>query len=263
MQERRPDVVILGASNVSFSFPTVVRSVQATFAGNVRLWAVHGLGRSYGKRSQAVMRELDGILESSFWAAFAGRPQPGPVFALLTDLGNDLIYEVEPKQIGHWVTDAMQRLQADVDERGDAAEFTLTRLPAAKLLSLGAKRYYTSQKLLYPHRKSDQQAMNASIQQLDAHIPAIAEPFGATVVGTERYWYGIDPIHLRERYRRQAWSRYLGGWPSAPPVQTPLVWPVDRARLHRLPRAIKWTGDRVVTAEQPCLVDGRFEIHQW
>lgn len=257
MDAPRPDVVILGASNVSFSLPTIVRAIEATFDGEARLWCVHGLGRSYGQDSRFNGRKLDGILQSAFWDAFAARDRPGPVFALMTDLGNDLIYDAEIDQILLWATECAGRL------RDHDAALTMTRLPAEKILALRPRRYRISQQILFPGRESDYDHMRQQVRSLDALLPGLAAANGAAIVPTERRWYGLDPIHLRERWRRYAWRQYLGQWPDAPPIRTPLVGPLTRLRIHRLPRAYRWIASGRVESPQPSLVRGGFEFHQW
>lgn len=253
----RPDVVLLGASNISFSLPTVVRAVQKTFGGCARLWTVHGHGRSYGKRSRAFGRELDGILESRFWSDFAARDRRGPLYALLTDIGNDLVYGVDVPQILDWAGECARRLTAE------RAELAVTKLPAEALLSLSAPRFYLTQKLFFPAFKSSWPDMRDKIAALDDAVDAFGPTHSAPVIPTERTWYFIDPIHVRERRRREAWTRYLGGWPTAPPPQVPFVGPRDRTRLHRLPQAIKWINGEPVVAENPVYADGDFELHQY
>ena len=252
---------MLGASNITFSLPTVVRAVQRTFDGHARLWAVHGHGRSYGKRSRAVGRELDGILESGFWQAFGDRAVEGPVYALVTDLGNDLIYDVPPAQIIDWADECLQRLSA-ADSDGHV-ECTVTKMPAEALLSLSAPRFYTTQKLFFPKQRADWELMKSQIRELDGLIDNLAERHAATLVPTRRHWYFIDPIHLRELRRREAWRLYLGGWPTAPEPDVPLVGPRDRYRIHRLQPAVKWVGPEERRHPQPVLTEDRFEFRQW
>ena len=263
-----PDVVLLGASNISFSLPTIVRAVQRTFDSRVRLWTVHGHGRSYGRRSRTVGRELDGIIESQFWADFAARPPLGPggthgaLFGLLTDLGNDLIYSVEPPQILDWARECGRRL-TELGSADRPAELTVTRLPAAALLRLSAPRYHATRKLFFPKFNRSWPEMKIEIARLDEQVPDLAAELSAAIVPTDRRWYFIDPIHVRERRRREAWSRYLGAWPSAPSPDVPLVGPRDRFRMHTLPQAIKWVGGEPVTAANPVYVDGDFQLHQY
>ena len=263
-----PDVVLLGASNISFSLPTIVRAVQRTFDSRVRLWTVHGHGRSYGRRSRAIGRELDGILQSRFWDDFDQREPLGPggthgrLFGLLTDLGNDLIYSVPPPQILDWARECGQRLIA-AGTSADPTELTVTRLPAAALLRLSAPRYHATRKLFFPKHNRSWPEMKAEIAELDEHVADLAADLRAAVVPTDRRWYFIDPIHVRERRRREAWRRYLGAWPSAPTPDVPLVGPRDRVRLHSLPQAIKWVKGTPVTAANPVYVDGGFALHQY
>ena len=53
-------------------------------------------------------RELPGIVECGLWDALAQRP-PAPTVALLTDIGNDLLYDVPVPQIVSWVETCLDR----------------------------------------------------------------------------------------------------------------------------------------------------------
>jgi hypothetical protein len=72
--------------------------------------AALGLGRSYGARSRVLLRGLPGILQSGLWRQLESLP-PAPTRALVTDVGNDILYGSSPEQILEWVEESVARLQ--------------------------------------------------------------------------------------------------------------------------------------------------------
>ena len=87
--ERR--VVLLGASNLVAGLPRVVEAARSVWGGPLDILAAAGHGRSYGRSSRVLWRTLPGILSCGLWEDLARRP-PASTAALLTDVGNDILY---------------------------------------------------------------------------------------------------------------------------------------------------------------------------
>src|SRR5215213_2030339 len=64
-------VVLLGASNLSIMFPTIVESARAMFAAPLEMYVAKGFGRSYGQQSKFFGKKFSGILQSGLWDAMA------------------------------------------------------------------------------------------------------------------------------------------------------------------------------------------------
>src|SRR5216684_5160352 len=102
-------VVALGASNLTRGFQTVVSTARAAWGPGVEVLAALGQGRSYGAQSRLLVRTLPGILECGLWRDLESRPQL-PTRALVTDVGNDVLYGFSAEQILDWVAEALGRL---------------------------------------------------------------------------------------------------------------------------------------------------------
>ena len=96
MPSRR--VILLGASNLVLSFPTIVATARATWGEPIEFMAAMGHGRSYGKDTSVFGRKISGIFPCALWQDLQNRP-PMPTTALVTDIGNDLLYGVTPDQL--------------------------------------------------------------------------------------------------------------------------------------------------------------------
>jgi len=108
----RTRVVLLGASNLTLAFPLVVGRLRACFPGPLEILAAIGHGRSYGQSSRVLSRELPGIGACGLWDALAqgDRGEPRETVALLTDLGNDVVYGSEVDAIAGWIDASLARL---------------------------------------------------------------------------------------------------------------------------------------------------------
>ena len=96
-----------------------------------------GHGRSYGQDSTVFGRKISGIFPCALWQDLQNRPTL-PTAALVTDIGNDLLYGVPPDQLLEWVERCLDRLA----EAGAAT--IVTQLPVGQHRTTRAKRDFDS-----------------------------------------------------------------------------------------------------------------------
>lgn len=196
-------VVVLGASNVRLGFAPLVATARALAGGPVDLLAAMGHGRSYGHWSRVGGRELPGIVQCGLWEALAERPRL-PTTALLTDVGNDLLYGDGPERLLEWVGECVARLS-------DAgADVTLTELPMPSLTRLGPVRYRVFRTIFFPTCPLTLKGVTASAQQVNDGLRKLAHERGLRIVSLESAWYGFDPIHLKRWSYPVAWKKIFG-----------------------------------------------------
>jgi hypothetical protein len=206
-------VVVLGASNVTLGFPRIVAEVRRLFPGRVQIFAAHGHGRSYGRASWAPFRTLPGLRESGLWNAFRSvrdqaraTGQQVPVYALVTDIGNDLLFGSSPEQIDEWIAECGSWLRAE------NARITIGRPPVFALERLGRMRFSATRTFFFPQSPLTYERMLEDVPRLDSMIAARAIELGADSFIPRPEWYGFDPIHIRRRSRPAAWNEILGRW---------------------------------------------------
>jgi len=235
MADREPALraILLGASNLRISLPFLLDQVRRRAGGPVETLAACGHGRSYGTWSRFLfVRHLPGIAGCGLWREVERRP-PLPTFALVTDVGNDLLYGAGAGEIAAWVATCLDRLVPA------QPEIVMTLLPLARLERLSARQVRLAASLLFPGREVAWPALLDRARDLDERLRRIGGERGARLVEPAADWYGLDPIHLRRRSRREVWSRILPPATTVPetlagPRRIPLLGTAE-ARLFGVP----------------------------
>ena len=239
-------VVLLGASNLTLSFRTALEQARSVWGGPLEVLAALGHGRSYGWPSRVLGRVLPGILDCGLWRTLAERP-PAPLAALVTDVGNDILYGADPATIVGWVEQCVGQLLAA------GARVVLTRLPMASVARLTPWGFLLLRSCLFPTCRLSLAETLRRAELVDAGLEALAASRGVPTICPPRDWYGIDPIHLRHAARRGAWSAILAPWRdevcrTAPPRGT---WREALNLQHLLPERQRCFGIEWRRA-QPC-----------
>ena len=223
-------IVALGASNLTRGLPVLVAAARARGGPAVEVVAALGLGRSYGMESRVLARTLPGILDSGLWRALEERP-PLPTRALVTDVGNDILYGAPPPRILEWVEEAVRRLRRVTDD------VVVTGLPLDSIRRLSPAKFLSFRTLLYPRcRLSFAQAVDAA-ERVAEGLAGLAGSHGARFVGLRPEWYGFDPVHIRPRRWGAAWREVLG---EASPEEGPAPSLAETLRLHALTPERQW-----------------------
>ncbi len=195
-------VVALGASNLTRGFPTIVSAARCAWGPEIQVLAALGLGRSYGTSSRVAFRALPGILQSGLWRMLESMPHV-PSRALVTDVGNDILYGYSTKQILVWVDEALNRLQRMT------TDITLTDLPFSSIQQLSQYKFLVLRSLLFPACRLSLAEVLEKITEMNAGLAELAAIRGLRFFKLQPSWYGIDPIHIRPSLWRPAWQEIL------------------------------------------------------
>lgn len=193
-------LLALGASNLKLGISDAIESAHEALGEPLDVMAALGFGRSYGMQSWVLGRSLEGILDCGLWHEHAKRAAL-PTTALLTDIGNDILYDVPAAQIGDWVDTCLKRLTAF------AERLIVTSLPVENVKTLATWRYVVMRTLLFPTCRLDLQTTIDRALRLNELVWEMAAHHRADVVQPCPSWYGFDPIHVRQRYRNAAWRK--------------------------------------------------------
>jgi hypothetical protein len=167
--------------------------------------AAMGHGRSFGQDSWFLGRKISGIFPCALWQDLQNRPRL-PAKALITDIGNDLLYGISPDRLLDWVNRCLDRL----DEAGAAA--IVTQLPVESIERLGPRRFHFFRRLFFPRSKLTLRDAQKLIRELNEQLIELGNSRKIPVIPVSVSWYGFDPIHLMRRVKRYAWPELLAAW---------------------------------------------------
>jgi len=213
MPSRR--VVLLGASNLARSFPMVVATARLTWDEPVEIMAAMGHGRSYGQDTTVFGRKIPGIFPCALWQDLQNRPSL-PTAALVTDIGNDLLYGVAPDRLYEWVVQCLDLLAAA------GTTIVVTQMPIENVEHLSEARFRFYRRLLFPRSRLTLADARALVREFNDRLIALGESRKISVIPVSSAWYGLDPIHLQRRAKRIAWPTLLASWRAA---DAPLIVP--------------------------------------
>jgi hypothetical protein len=231
-------IILLGGSNLARGISTIVEIARLTVGGAqggggpVELLIAKGHGRSYGKRSTVLGRGLPGIIECGLWDALDTRDQR-PTFALITDIGNDVAYGAEVPDIAEWVETCIERLA------GARARIAMTALPMESLRRLTPVRFKVARSILFPANRFTLDEALERCQDLDALVRGLADSHDIRIMEHDGRWYGVDPIHIRQRHLVAAWTRIMGAWSDDP-----------KTRIQVRRSALRWLRLRSLTPQR-------------
>ena len=219
-------LVALGASNLTRGFGTLVATARSRWGPDTEILAALGHGRSFGQESYFIYRALPGILECGIWRELERLP-PAPTRAIITDVGNDILYGVEPDRILEWVGRAIERL------RPAAEEIVLTGLPLESAARLTRGRYLFFRTLFFPRNRMPLWRVLEAAGELGEGVERVARETGARFFKPPLEWYGRDPIHVLLHHWPAAWLELTGAGPAIEPV--PESGLLERIRLYLRP----------------------------
>ncbi len=196
-------LIVLGASNLARGLPAVVSAARGAWGADVQVLAALGYGRSYGAPSRILVRTLPSILESGLWATLPSLPD-GPTRAVISDIGNDIIYGFSAEQTLLWVEQALDRLQRVT------RDVVLTDLPVFTVERLSRPRYLLLRSILAPGCNLSLSQVLERGRSVNAGVAKLARARNARLVRLDPAWYGFDPIHIRRAFAPSAWQQILG-----------------------------------------------------
>lgn len=243
-----PLVVAIGASNLSRGLPRLVAAVRRR-SGPADLLVAAGHGRSFGANSRVAWRRLPSILHSGLWRAI-DRLEPAdagrPMLAVVTDIGNDLLYGFSVERTADWVRECVGRLT------DRSARVAITSLPLASVARAGSLRYRLLRTVYVPGCPLSLDQLKSAAERLDRAVRGIASEFATTVIEQPGEWYGLDSIHVRRRHLDTLWTATCGAWGLDGPA-CPAPGPVEWARIGSRAAEVRSLAGIVRFTRQPVI----------
>jgi hypothetical protein len=208
-------VVLLGASNLTKGIGTVLETAYRVWGRPLEVVSALGHGRSYGRVSSVLGRQLPGILECGLWQVL-GRSPGAPTAGLVTDIGNDLLYGESVEHIAGWLEQCLDRLAAV------GARTVVTLLPVDNLRTLSRARFAMMRTIFFPQSRVSLETISQRAHALNEHARRLAVDRGFGWVVQRTSWYGFDPIHIKPRQRPLAWQEILAWWSASSELSQPV-----------------------------------------
>ena len=248
-------IVLLGASNLTLGWPQLMREVFARYSEPLKVLTAHGMGRSYIAESGFGWRTAPGILECGLCDTLSRKPVQRPLNALITDLGNDIVYGRTAEAVANAAGEVIDRLRLVSPD----AHIVLTRPPRDSVESLSEMRFRIFRTLLFPICSLSLVEIVNATTELDERLQELRTRTGVAIVEQPGAWFGFDPIHIRRRWRRYAFSQMAEEWPDGTLIEN-----VRRDVPHRRPTmAERKVCGRLRSVEQPSVRSRHGHVSAW
>jgi len=210
--------VLLGASNLARGYYALARHLKNQLSPRrVRFWNALGPGRGYCARGGFLHVSYSSIETCNLWSALpAPLPENTRILALLTDVGNDIMYGVHPDQITEALKDIIRRLQHL------NAEIFFTKIPAYFEKPIPTWIFYSLRLLFFPRSRVTMMEAVYATRKINHFLENAVGDSLHLITGLDSC-YGWDRIHYSVFKAEDVWSRVakeflkeLGCSPSAP-----------------------------------------------
>ena len=141
-------------------------------------------------------RRLPSILESGLWRSLdrilrREVSKNRQRLAVITDIGNDLLYGFSTEQLAIWIEEVIDRLHQQ------QFDIVITKLPVESIQSVGPFRFQFLKTFFVPGCRQSLEEIKEQSSQVNEDIVRIAKKYQVSVVDQPGSWYGLDAIHVR------------------------------------------------------------------
>jgi len=194
-------LVLLGASNLSRGCFAFARHMKAClYPRSVEVLIASGPGRAYYASGGLLNVTYPPIDASDIFEVAQGKSESGyHVMALVTDIGNDIMYGVSVEQVIETVQQVFARLQSM------HAEIFYTALPVDFEKKDHPVRFCILRSLLFPRSSVTYDEATAGVTEVNRFLKESTGKYGHLIPDMNRY-LGFDKIHYGWLRAHSAWS---------------------------------------------------------
>ena len=198
-------LVLLGASNLSRGCFAFVRHLKASlYPYTVEALIASGPGRGYVAPGGLLNINYPPICSSDIFEVAQKKSDSGyQVVALVTDIGNDIMYDVSAERLTEAIQQIFSRLQSM------NAEIFYTTLPAAFEKKVHPVWFYILRSLLLPFSRVSYDQATAGIIAVNKSLRESASAHCHLIPDMDCY-LGYDEIHYGWLRAHRAWSHAAG-----------------------------------------------------
>ncbi|ALQ52099.1 SGNH/GDSL hydrolase family protein [Nitrosomonas ureae] len=195
-------LVLLGASNLTLSLRLTIHLMQQRLGGPSEILVALGHGRAYGTFTQMLWRGLPGMTNCDLWRQLDSI-EIHPTYALLTDIGNDILYGLPPQQILRALEWCINQLQ------NHSAQIVVTNLPITSIKSLSERRYIFFRNIFYPSCQLSRDETINRAEVVHHGLVDMAAQWHFKLYEQEPDWFGLDGIHVNYWQRKAYYQDIL------------------------------------------------------
>lgn len=236
--------ILLGASNLTLSLRLVIHLMQQQLGAPSEIVAAVGHGRAYGTPSRMLMRGLPSIADCGLWHRLA-ETESCPSYALLTDIGNDILYESPPEQLLRAVAWCISRLQRQ------PVQIVATNLPLRSIERLSEGRYLIFRNLFYPFCKLSLVETVRRARIVHEGLLDMAASMHFKLYEQDPVWFGLDGIHANYWQRKAYYRDMLAQFPVPDRISTSRQQAHSLTWQQRPTVASKTVFGRTINCPQP------------
>ncbi len=225
-------LILLGASNLSRGCFAFARHMKTCLhPRKVEVLIASGPGRAYYASGGLLNVSYPPICTSDIFEVARNKSESGcQVVALVTDIGNDIMYGVSAEQVIETVQQVFDKLQSL------NAEIFYTTLPVAFEKGVHPIWFYILRSVLLPFSRVSYSEATGGIIEVNRFLKESAGRYGHLISEMDRY-LGFDEIHY-------GWLRAHSAWSHVAKVMLGTLG-VDMAHEISLPEMIKSYWDEV------------------
>lgn len=195
--------LILGASNVRRSLIPLIEQILCVSKRPADILFACGHGRSYCRPNRVLGWSLPGLSESGWREAWRHDDQEvSSRSVILTDVGNDLLYGIEPDEL-------LSHVELCLDALHPSDRIMLMGLPLDRLEQVRSIEYQIFKKIFFPGSTIAFETAMRSAREVQHGLEALCRARQNRWLIPPSSWYGIDPIHIRRSLQRKAWRTVL------------------------------------------------------
>ena len=192
----------MGASNLSRGYDSLTRCLKRNLEPRpVNFLSALGPGRAYCAFGGAMTIAYPPIGSSQIFSEAKDQcPAACRKIALITDLGNDIMYGIPPEEIIAELKNILQRLE-DMD-----ADALITPIPATLISQLTPAAFRVLKAVFFPRSQVERLEAIAAIEKINQVIHAGIGSRAAVISGLENFM-GWDKIHYGLFQFGEVWSK--------------------------------------------------------
>jgi len=240
--------ILLGASNLTLSLRLIIHLMRQYCAEPCEVLAAAGHGRSYGRNSRVLVRDLPGIVQSGLWRQLHSikAEEVHQTYAFLTDVGNDIPYEADPDKILGWVTWCVDQLAMH------DARIVMTNLPMASIETMSEMKFNMLRRVMFPSCSLTRNEVVARARQVHQGLIDLAKHRRLMINELDVDSMSFDGIHIAYRKRQVFYQHVLKSFDLGDPNNVPVRREDALLSWQRRPRfAVRRIFGKIEQHQQP------------